>query len=108
MSAADKRRILAAANTPVCGYSDSTSATRIKGVPIWSFCGDQETAPLLENNRMMAKALMQAGASARFEEYPGVAHNAWDKAYGTAESYTWFLEHSIPALSTVIVSVIPR
>lgn len=57
---------------------------------------------------MMAKALKQAGASAWFEEYPGVAHNLWDKAYEAAELYTWFLEHSIPALSTVIVSVIAR
>ena len=34
-----------------------------------------------------------SGADIRFTIYPGVGHDAWDKAYATDELYTWFLQH---------------
>ena len=42
----------------------------------------------------MFKALKDAGRSPKYTEYPGVNHNSWDQAYGTAELYTWFLKHA--------------
>lgn len=42
----------------------------------------------------MIKALKAAGGSPRYDEYPGVGHNSWDRAYANAELYTWFLKHS--------------
>jgi hypothetical protein len=42
----------------------------------------------------MSKALKAAGSSARYEEYPGIGHNSWDRAYATPELYTWFLKQS--------------
>jgi predicted peptidase len=82
-----------AAIAPICGSADLKTAEKIKDVPCWSFCGDKDNPKLVENNRSMAKALKAAGSSARYEEYPGVGHNSWDRAYATAELYTWFLKH---------------
>ena len=42
----------------------------------------------------MIKALKAAGGSPRYDEYAGVGHNSWDRAYANAELYTWFLKHS--------------
>jgi predicted peptidase len=83
-----------AAVAPICGGADSKNAEKIKDLPCWFFCGDKDSAKLVENNRNMAKALKDAGSSARYEEYPGVGHNSWDRAYATPELYTWFLKHS--------------
>ena len=83
-----------AAIAPICGSGDSGNVSKIKSLPIWFFCGDKDNAKLVDNNRTMAKALKDAGSTARYEEYPGVPHNSWDRAYATAELYTWFLKHS--------------
>ena len=82
-----------AAIAPICGRGDPASADKIKHIPCWFFCGDKDNPKLVENNRTMLKVLKAAGSSARYEEYPGVPHNSWDRAYGTAELYTWFLKH---------------
>jgi hypothetical protein len=41
----------------------------------------------------MVQALKDAGGNPKYTEYPGVGHNSWDRAYGTAELYTWLLEN---------------
>ena len=83
-----------AAAAPICGGGDLKSVEKIKNLPIWCFCGDKDNPKLVENNRAMNKALKDAGSSARYEEYPGVGHNSWDRAYATAELYTWFLKQA--------------
>ena len=83
-----------AAIAPICGGGDPKNADKIKNLPCWSFCGDKDNAKLVENNRAMNKALKAAGSSARYEEYPGIGHNSWDRAYATPELYTWFLKQS--------------
>ena len=92
LAAADPSRWAAIA--PICGRGDLNDADKIKNLPCWIFCGDKDNAKLVDSNRAMAKALKDAGSSARFEEYPGVGHNSWDRAYATAELYTWFLKHT--------------
>ena len=61
-------------------------------IPIWAFHGDMDTAVPPERTRTMIAALKEAGGSPKYTEYPGVGHNSWDAAYGTAELYTWLLE----------------
>lgn len=92
IAAAHPRRFAAIA--PICGGGDVNAVDKIKDIPCWFFCGDKDSPKLVEKNRAMAKALKAAGSSARYEEYPGVPHNSWDRAYATAELYTWFLKHS--------------
>ena len=43
----------------------------------------------------MVEALRKAGASPRYDEFPGVGHNCWDKAYGTDGLYDWLLKQKL-------------
>ncbi len=81
-----------AAIAPICGRGDLDTASKIKHIPTWNFCGDQDGG--IENNRDMIKALKAAGGQPRYSEYPFVGHNSWDSAYVTPELYTWFLKQS--------------
>jgi len=83
-----------AAIAPICGGGDPKTAAKIKDIPCWCFHGDADPTVNVERSREMIKALKDAGGSPRYDEYPGVNHNSWDKAYATAELYTWFLKHA--------------
>jgi predicted peptidase len=83
-----------AAIAPICGGGDPKSAPKIKDLPCWCFHGDADTTVSVEKSRAMVKALKAAGGMPKYDEYPGVNHNSWDRAYATPELYTWFLKHS--------------
>src|SRR5437868_4468340 len=83
-----------AAIAPICGGGDPKTAEKIKNIPCWCFHGDADKTVPAERSRAMINALKDAGASPRYDEYPGVEHNSWDRAYATEELYTWFLKHS--------------
>lgn len=84
-----------AAIVPVCGGGDPTQADKIKHIPTWCFHGDADKAVKVEKSRDMIDALKKAGGMPKYSEYPGVGHNSWDKAYGTAELYDWLLKQSL-------------
>ena len=84
-----------AAIAPVCGGGNTATASSIKDIPCWNFHGDADTAVKVEKSREMINALKAVGSHPRYTEYPGVGHNSWDNAYGTAELYSWFLEHKL-------------
>ena len=75
------------------GGGDVKSASKFKHIPCWNFHGDKDTAVNVELSRKMIQALKDAGGTPKYTEYPGVAHNSWDAAYGTAELYPWLLEN---------------
>ncbi len=81
-----------AAMVPVCGGGNVKDVEKIKDIPCWCFHGDADTAVKVERSREMIDALKKAGAAPKYDEYPGVGHNSWDKAYGTDELYKWLLE----------------
>ncbi len=81
-----------AAIVPVCGGGNPATAEKIKDIPCWCFHGDADKAVPVQKSRDMIEALKKAGAAPRYDEYPGVGHNSWDQAYGTAELYTWLLK----------------
>ncbi|WP_232056078.1 carboxylesterase family protein [Tuwongella immobilis] len=85
-----------AAIVPVCGGGDPKSAEKIKEIPCWCFHGDEDKAVNVKLSREMIQALKAAGANPKYTEYPGVGHNSWDAAYGTAELYPWLLSHQSP------------
>jgi predicted peptidase len=69
----------------------AATAARVKGIPAWLFHGaDDATVPVAESRQMVA-ALKKAGASPRYTEYPGVPHNAWDRAFADPELPKWLL-----------------
>lgn len=82
-----------AAIVPICGGGDPRAAEKIKDLPCWCFHGDADKAVDVKLSRDMIDALKKAGGNPRYTEYPGVAHNSWDRAYGTAELYDWLLKH---------------
>ena len=81
-----------AALVPVCGSGDTSRAAKLAKLPIWCFHGDDDKAVNVEGSRSMIAAIKEAGGNPKYTEYPGVGHNSWDAAYGTAELYTWLLE----------------
>jgi predicted peptidase len=92
-----------AAIAPICGGAvrakdDGAAeklkavAEKIKHIPCWCFHGDADKAVPVQLSRDIIKALKDAGGSPKYDEYPGVPHNSWDRAYGTAELYDWMLK----------------
>ena len=69
----------------------AATAARVKDIPAWLFHGaDDPTVPVTESRQIVA-ALRKAGASPRYTEYEGVAHNAWDRAFAEPELPKWLL-----------------
>ena len=64
-------------------------AEKIKDIPTWVFHGDKDPAVPVQQSRDLVEALKKAGGEPKYTEYPGVAHNSWDKAYATDELYDW-------------------
>jgi predicted peptidase len=81
-----------AAIVPICGGGDPKTAEKIKDIPTWVFHGDKDPAVPVQRSRDMVEAIKKAGGKPEYTEYPGVAHNSWDKAYGTDELYKWLLK----------------
>ncbi len=80
-----------AAIVPVCGGGNPKLAEKIKGIPCWCFHGDADPAVPVKMSRDMIAALKKAGGNPKYDEYKGVGHNSWERAYATAELYTWLL-----------------
>ena len=96
-----------AAIAPVCGFlvsdhhasflpeslphPEETVAAKIAGLPTWVFHGDADNVIPVDAARRLVHALEAAGADVRYTELPGVGHNAWDAAYGSAELAEWLL-----------------
>jgi len=85
-----------AAIVPICGgvrgNTQKEVAEKIKDIPTWVFHGDKDPAVPVQQSRDMVAALKAAGGHPKYDEYPGVAHDSWVKAYDTDELYTWLLE----------------
>jgi len=72
------------------GVSYRRQAPKIAHIACWVFHGGEEkNVPV---PRAMVEALRAAGGSPKYDEYPRVGHNCWDRAYGSPELYTWLLE----------------
>jgi predicted peptidase len=67
-------------------------ARRIARMPIWIFHGEEDNAVPVDQSRQAAAALTSAGAPVQYTELPGLGHNSWDAAYGSARFATWLLK----------------
>src|SRR6185437_1098771 len=54
-----------AAVIPICGPGDPDAAGRLKGLPVWTFCGDADRDETVLNLREMVRKLRDAGYQAR-------------------------------------------
>ena len=66
-------------------------AQKVGSTPVWVFHGGADTVVPVEESRKMVEALKASGGNVRYNEYEGVGHNSWDKAYGEPEFFTWLL-----------------
>jgi len=66
-------------------------AARVGMTPVWVFHGDADLAVPVTESRMMVEALKAAHGDVRYNEYAGVGHNSWDKAYAEPELFSWLM-----------------
>jgi predicted peptidase len=64
------------------------------GTPVWIIHGDADDSVPVTESRNMAAAMKELGGEVRYTEYPGVAHNSWDKGYAEPDLMPWMLSKS--------------
>jgi predicted peptidase len=72
-----------------------TYAAKIGKTPVWIFHGDADPVVPVTESRLMVEALKAAGGDVRYNEYPGVGHDSWNKAYAEPELFTWLFSHQL-------------
>jgi predicted peptidase len=77
-----------AAAVPVCGGGDPSAVGETKA-KVWAFHGSADRDVPPQRSREMVEALRRTGADPRYTEYPGVGHNAWERAYQEPELLNW-------------------
>jgi poly(3-hydroxybutyrate) depolymerase len=85
-----------AAVVPICGGGDPATADQLKGLPVWTFCGDADRDETVLNLRTIVESLRNSGSPAKLTEYRGVGHNSWDRAYNNPELFEWMLAQQKP------------
>lgn len=85
-----------AACVPICGPGQVAQVERLRAMPVWAFCGDDDQARTLHNMRAMVEGLTSKGGQARITEYRGVGHNSWDRAYNDPALIDWMLKARRP------------
>lgn len=72
-----------------------TYAAKIGKTPVWVFHGEADPVVPVTESRLMVEALKAAGGDVRYNEYPGVGHDSWNKAYAEPDLFTWLLSHQL-------------
>jgi predicted peptidase len=74
---------------PDSGSAFQALARQLRRVPIWIFHGEEDPAVPVDQSRQAAEALRGVSTVVQYTELPGVGHNSWDAAYGSAKFTTW-------------------
>ena len=72
-------------------------AAKVGKTPVWVFHGGADPVVPVSESRKMVEAIKAAGGSVRYNEYEGVGHNSWDKAYGEPDIFQWMLAQKLKA-----------
>lgn len=78
-----------AAALPLCDYIDRKNAARFIHTPVWIFQREADPIVAVDDARALVVALRAAGGAPRYNEYPGVNHYVWEKAFAEPELVTW-------------------
>jgi len=78
-----------AAGIPLCGYLTPEEAASVAHVPVWIFQGEADPIVSVTGAREFVAALKKAGGTPRYNEYPGVGHQVWERAFAEPELVAW-------------------
>ncbi|MEK6287831.1 MAG: prolyl oligopeptidase family serine peptidase [Acidobacteriota bacterium] len=70
-------------------------ASKVGKTPVWVFHGAADPVVPVSESRKMVEALKAAGGNVRYNEYEGIGHNSWDKAYAEPELFGWMLAQKL-------------
>jgi predicted peptidase len=81
---------------PICAYADMHGggtraeeiAEKVKSIPVWCFHGEKDPVVPVSQAHDVLDAIRVAARTSehtRLTVYPGVGHEAWDKAYAEAD-----------------------
>ena len=70
-------------------------AAKVGKTPVWVFHGGADPVVPVTESRKMVEAIKAAGGSVRYNEYEGIGHNSWDKAYAEPEIFRWMLSQKL-------------
>ena len=85
-----------AAALPIAGSADPATVNDLMQVPIWAFHGSNDRNVPPTEDRIMYRLISQHGGIERYTEYPGVAHNAWDRTYADKSVIQWLFSQRLP------------
>jgi predicted peptidase len=79
-----------AAAVPICAASDLDRARRFANrVPIWLFHGAKDPVVDVKFSRELNQRLKEYESEVKYTEYPDVAHDSWNNAFGEPELLPW-------------------
>ena len=81
---------LFSAAAPICGGGIRYMTNMIK-TPVRAFHGSKDQVVPLEKSVEMVELLAEHGVFAELTVFPGVGHNAWDRAYRETDVIEWLI-----------------
>ncbi len=84
-----------AAAIAICGGAHPSTAKQIKNTAWWIFHGLKDDVVPPEYSRIMADALISAGAKAKATFYPTANHNSWDSAFAEPALMQWLFSKKL-------------
>ena len=70
-------------------------AQKIGKTPVWVFHGGADPVVPVAESRRMVEALKATGGNVKYNEYEGVRHDSWVKAYAEPDFFEWLLSHRL-------------
>ncbi len=67
-------------------------ATRLRGLPVWSFHGALDDVVPPDDDRAIHQASRRLDAGFLYTEYPDTNHNAWDITYASPAMWQWLFQ----------------
>jgi dienelactone hydrolase len=80
-----------AAIAPVCGGGDTSTAWKLRNIPVWCFHGAKDDVVLPISSINLVNAARRYNSSVKFTLYPNANHNSWDTTYNNDSLYLWML-----------------
>lgn len=94
---------LFAAAVPTAGAWNPKQAAAMTRVPVWAFHGGADPVVPAHWEGELCEAIVKAGGTAKYTEFPDQGHNSWTKAYDSLTTWDWLfaqrkvIEASLPS-----------